>query len=72
MNIKPILNFSPDGLSGGMRPAAAVATYGQSSTPAMAGSTQTEQLNGHGDYNNHDYDDGLVHGHDWAVSSPDR
>jgi isocitrate lyase len=47
---------------------------GQSSTTAMAGSTETEQFSDH-DHHHHDkhgHDDGLVHSHAWAVSSPDR
>jgi isocitrate lyase len=47
---------------------------GQSSTTAMAGSTETEQFHDH-DHHHHDkhgHDDGLVHSHAWAVSSPDR
>jgi isocitrate lyase len=47
---------------------------GQSSTTAMAGSTETEQFGDH-DHHHHDkhgHDDGLVHSHAWAVSSPDR
>jgi isocitrate lyase len=47
---------------------------GQSSTTAMAGSTETEQFHDH-DHHHHDkhgHDDGLVHSHSWAVSSPDR
>jgi isocitrate lyase len=46
---------------------------GQSSTTAMAGSTETEQFHDHdaGPDKSH-HDDGLVHGHAWAVSSPER
>ncbi len=47
---------------------------GQSSTTAMAGSTETEQF--HDDLPvadlAHWHDDGLVHGHSWAVSAPER
>jgi isocitrate lyase len=46
---------------------------GQSSTTAMAGSTETEQFNDHDHHHDkHHHDDGLVHGHAWAVSSPER
>ena len=51
---------------------------GQSSTTAMAGSTETEQFHEQKKAHEgaprdlHDRDDGLVHGHAWAVSSPDR
>ena len=44
---------------------------GQSSTTAMAGSTETEQFRDHeagADASSHD--DGLVHGHAWAASCP--
>ena len=47
---------------------------GQSSTTAMAGSTETAQFHEHesAPRDLHERDDGLVHGHAWAVSSPDR
>jgi isocitrate lyase len=47
---------------------------GQSSTTAMAGSTETEQFHDHDEHHHdkHSHDDGLVHGHGWAVSSPER
>ncbi len=58
---------------------ATAASGGTSSTTAMAGSTETEQFHD-GDAPaevkpgaaRHNHDDGLVHGHAWAVSSPDR
>jgi len=46
---------------------------GKSSTTALAGSTETEQFHdehgGHGTEpsEHHDFDDGLVHSHEWAV-----
>ncbi len=47
---------------------------GHSSTTAMAGSTETEQFlePEAAAQNLHGSDDGLVHGHAWAVSSPAR
>ena len=65
---------------------AVAASGGKSSTTAMAGSTETEQfhdnppsemveepMEGSGAAaHHHDHDDGLVHSHTWAVSSPDR
>jgi len=54
---------------------ATAVSAGMASTTAMAGSTETDQFHDHGDYHYHDrhsHDDGLVHGHAWAVSSPER
>ena len=53
---------------------AVAASGGQSSTTAMAGSTETAQFHDHGPAPapHHDHDDGLVHAHEWAVSAPDR
>ena len=65
---------------------AVAASGGKSSTTAMAGSTETEQFHDDapasevgaepmeesGAAAHHDHDDGLVHSHAWAVSSPDR
>ena len=47
---------------------------GKSSTTAMAGSTETEQFHDHESpsSNMNDHDDGLVHCHAWAVSTPER
>jgi isocitrate lyase len=47
---------------------------GKASTTAMAGSTETEQFHDHHDASDdgHGHDDGLVHGHAWAVSAPER
>jgi isocitrate lyase len=47
---------------------------GRSCTTAMAGSTETAQFHDHeaSSSNKYSHDDGLVHGHAWAVSSPDR
>jgi isocitrate lyase len=56
---------------------AMAASGGKSSTTAMAGSTEKDQFHdGHGSSTEvphaHDHDEGLVHAHSWAVSSPDR
>jgi isocitrate lyase len=54
---------------------ATAVSAGTSSTTAMAGSTEADQFHDHDDYHYHDkhsHDDGLVHGHAWAVSSPER
>ena len=65
---------------------AVAASGGKSRTTAMAGSTETEQfpddapapdlpeepMHQGGTAGHHDHDDGLVHSHTWAVSSPDR
>jgi isocitrate lyase len=45
---------------------------GKSSTTALAGSTETEQFHdGHDDHDTHhgDFDDGLVHSHEWAAGA---
>jgi isocitrate lyase len=45
---------------------------GKSSTTALAGSTETEQFHdGHDDHDTHhgDFDDGLVHSHEWAAGT---
>ncbi len=45
---------------------------GKSSTTALAGSTETEQFHdGHEDHDTHhgDFDDGLVHSHEWAAGA---
>jgi isocitrate lyase len=53
---------------------ATTAAGGQSSTTAMAGSTETAQFHRHAavpiTLRVEAYDEGLVHGHDWAVSDP--
>lgn len=57
---------------------AVTASGGKSSTTAMAGSTETAQFHddvpeeGATHAGHHDHDDGLVHSHAWAVTSPDR
>jgi len=57
---------------------AVTASGGKSSTTAMAGSTETAQFHddapeeGAMHAGHHDHDDGLVHSHAWAVTSPDR
>ena len=65
---------------------AVTASGGKSSTTAMAGSTEAEQFHDGdapapaveegpmhgGSPAHHDHDDGLVHSHAWAASSPDR
>ncbi len=46
---------------------------GRSSTTAFAGSTEHDQFHDHAaPAAMHDHDDGLVHGHAWATSAPQR
>jgi isocitrate lyase len=44
---------------------------GKSSTTALAGSTEADQFHDHAHpapaAHHHDYDDGLVHSHEWAA-----
>ena len=53
---------------------AVAVSAGKSSTTAMAGSTETEQFHDHHPepHDTFSHDDGLVHGHAWAVSAPER
>ncbi len=53
---------------------AVAVSAGKSSTTAMAGSTETEQFHDHHpeSHDTFSHDDGLVHGHAWAVSAPER
>ncbi len=59
--------FAPDGMSGG-----------SDRFNAQQGQYMTEDKDAHrANQSNdseyaHDYDDGLVHSHNWAVSSPER
>ena len=43
---------------------------GRSSTTALAGSTEAEQFRPAAPAAAPDYDDGLVHGHEWATAAP--
>jgi len=64
MNQTQTQTFAPDGMSGG-----ADRFNGQQGQYM----TEDQDTNQSTDFEHaHDYDDGLVHSHNWAVSSPER
>jgi len=64
MNQNHTQTFAPDGMSGGTDRFNGQQRQYMTDEQDANQSTESEHA--------HDYDDGLVHSHNWAVSSPER